>query len=62
MDCRFVRKLSTDHAFLASGIRVERNLKVLLIKATKSFGGGTRRGILSSINENLGGSYCAEQW
>ena len=45
------------NAFLASGSRVKKNFKALLMKATKSLGGGARRGILSSINENLDGSH-----
>ena len=62
LDCWFVRRLSTDHAFLASGVKVERNLKALLMKATESLGGGAGGEILSSINESLSGSHCAEQW
>ena len=41
------------NVFLASSGRVERNLKGLLIKATKSFNSKAKREILSSINENL---------
>ena len=62
LDCRFARRLSTDHAFLARDVRVEKNLKVLLMKATENLGGGAGGEILSSINESLGGSQRAEQW
>ena len=39
---------------------MEKNLKNLLIKATKSFSDGVREEILSFINENLSGNYGAE--
>ena len=42
------------NAFLASGGKMEKNLKALLMKATKSLGSGIRGTILSSINKNLG--------
>ena len=61
LDCWFARRLSTDHAFLANGVRVEKNLKALLMKVTENLGGGAGGEILSSINENLGGSHRAEQ-
>ena len=50
------------NAFLASGDRVEKNLKALQIKVTASLGGGAIGRILSSINESLGGSHRAKQW
>ena len=63
LDCQLAKK---DHlqinAFLASGGRVEKNLKILQMRATASLGGGIMRGILSSINESLSSSYCVEQW
>ena len=43
--------------FLASGGRIEKNFEALLMKVIESLGGGTRRKILSSINESLGGSH-----
>ena len=44
------------NAFLASGGRVDKNLKALLMKATESLGGGVREKILSYIHKILGGS------
>ena len=49
--------ITTALYFLASDGKREKNLKALLIKAIESLGSGTSRGILSSINKNLGGSY-----
>ena len=45
------------NVFLGSGSKIEKNLKVLLIKAIKSFDGGARGEILSSINKSLEESY-----
>ena len=45
------------NAFLAGGSRVKRNLKTLLIKATKSFSGKAGGEILNSINKSLDGSH-----
>ena len=60
LDCEFASKLSTNYTFLASGIRVEKNLKALFMKTTKSLSGVVRREILSFINKNLGRSHYAE--
>ena len=58
LDCQLVKKDYLQiNAFLTSGGRVEKNLKALLIKATKSFGDRARKRILSSINESLGESH-----
>ena len=58
LDCQLANKDCLQiNAFLASGGRVEKNLKVLLMKATESLDDGAREGILSSINESLGGSH-----
>ena len=45
------------NAFLGSSGRVEKNLEALLMKTTENLGGGAKGGILSSINESLGGSH-----
>ena len=50
------------NAFIASGGRVEKNLKALQMKATTSLGGGAIGRTLSSINESVGESHRAEQW
>ena len=62
LDCWFARRLFTNYAFLAGDIKVEKNLKPLLMKATKSILGEVEREILSFINENPGISHHAEQW
>ena len=45
------------HGFLTIGGRVEKNLKGLLIKSTKSLAGKVKEKILSFINESFGGSH-----
>ena len=65
LDCQLAKKDYLQiNTFLASGSRVEKNLKALLIKAIKSLGGRARGKILSFINESLGGSYSivARDW
>ena len=63
LDCQLAKKDSLQiNAFLASGGRVERNLKALQMKATTSLGGGAIGGNLSFINVSLSGSNYAEQW
>ena len=63
LDCQLAKKDYLQiNAFLASSGGVERNLKALQMKATASFGGEAIGGTLSSINESLGESHCAEQW
>ena len=63
LDCQLAKKDYLQiNTFLASDGRVEKNLEALQIKATTSFCGGAIKVTLSSINKNLGGSYCAEQW
>ena len=57
LDRQFARKISPNFVFLTSGIRIEKNLKILLIKATKNLSGGARKEILSSINESFCWSY-----
>ena len=54
LDCRLAKKDYLQiNAFLPSGDRVEKNLKILLIKATKSLSSGARRKILNFINKSL---------
>ena len=57
LDCWFAKILFINLAFQASDIRIERNLKALLMKTTESLGGKAERKILSSINKNFGWSY-----
>ena len=49
------------NAFLASGGKVKRNLKALLIKITESLSDRAKKRILSSINKSLSGSYKGDK-
>ena len=60
LDCWCTKRLSTNHAFLTNGVRVEKNLKVLWVRATESLGNRARRKIPSPINKNFGKSYWAK--
>ena len=57
LDWSFAKKLSINYTFLANGAIIEKNLKVLLLKATKSFDDKIVGEIVSSINKNLGRSH-----
>ena len=61
LNCQLARKLSTDHAVLASSVRVEKNLKALLMKTTNNIGEGVVKKILGLINKSLDANYCIEQ-
>ena len=39
LNCEFIKRLSTYYIFIASSVRLEKNLKALLIKANKCLGG-----------------------
>ena len=54
--CWFTRKLSINYVFLASIVRLKKNLKVWLIKTIKNLDGRVIEEILSSINKSLGES------
>ena len=60
LDYQFLRRLFTNYTFFVSGVRVKRNLKALLIKATEIFGSKVGREILNIINESLIRSHCAK--
>lgn len=61
LDCQFARQPSTDHALLASSIKVKKNFKALLMKANESFGDGVVGEILNSLNESLDRGYHIKQ-
>ena len=53
LDYWFTRRLFIDYVFLANGMKMEKNLKALLMQVTKSLGDAAVREIASSINESL---------
>lgn len=61
LNYQLAKRLFIDHAFLISSIRVEKNLKILLIKAIKNFNSRVEEKILNFINETLDKSYYAKQ-
>ena len=60
LDCWFTRRLSINHVFLASGVRMKKNLKALLIKVIENVGCRVKRVIWNSINKSFNGSYCTK--
>ena len=57
MNRQFAKRLSINQAFTTNGIKMHKNLKALLMKATKAFDSKTERDILNSINESLATSH-----
>ena len=51
------RRLSTNQFFLISGGKMERNLKALMMKATKSLDSEAKSKVLRSINKSLDKNY-----
>ena len=63
LDCQPAKKDYLQiNAFIVSSCEVERNLEALQIKTIAILDQEVIGGILSSINESLGGSHRAEQW